>query len=664
MSKRLSDAEAESLMLAANLKPLVSYPGAGVNWKCKCMKCGNEVSPRLASIKRGGGCVYCSGLGKVTESEAVQILLNANIEPLEDFPGYKKKWKSKCLACFKEIYPSAASVKLGTGCKFCGYSKSAEKRLLPDVIAFALMRESGLEPQEKFTGTQKPWKCIHLKCGNIVYPRYSDVQNGESGCLYCSGKIVVKEVALNLMEKLGLVPLEDYPGMNKSPWKCIHKKCGNVLYIKYNSVQQGQAGCIFCSPTRKKSNEEAIAFFSSRELKPLVEYESSRIPWKSIHIPCGREVAPTYASIQQGGSGCSFCAGNEPISEGIAKELFFSKELFPITNYPGASKPWISIHSKCGKKVQPRYSDLKDGGGGCGYCGGTKVDPSDALQLMKDNGYEPLVAYPGADSKWKSKHLPCGNIVNPRYVNVNRGEAGCLYCSGNFPIDPNEALDLFRSKGFEPTEPFKGTHYPWVSVHKLCGKTISPRYKAVRAGLAGCKYCSGNRVDPEDAVALFKSRGIEPLEPFNYTHRPWKSVHIGCGREISPTYADVAHANVVCKFCATKGFDLTTPAHIYLITHSEFGAHKIGISGEKSKRIRVHQKDGWEVWNTKLFETGEAAYEIEQKILTWLRQDLEVPPYLSPEVMPQGGWTETCEAEEIDLPIIWAKVEELSRVKR
>ena len=50
-----------------------------------------------------------------------------------------------------------------------------------------------------------------------------------------------------------------------------------------------------------------------------------------------------------------------------------------------------------------------------------------------------------------------------------------------------------------------------------------------------------------------------------------------------------------------------------------------------------------------------------QNILTWLRQDLEVPPYLSPELMPQGGWLETCEAEEIALPLIWAKVEELSK---
>jgi hypothetical protein len=32
--------------------------------------------------------------------------------------------------------------------------------------------------------------------------------------------------------------------------------------------------------------------------------------------------------------------------------------------------------------------------------------------------------------------------------------------------------------------------------------------------------------------------------------------------------------------------------------------------------------------------------------------------------MPQRGWTETVDGSEIDLPTIWAKVEELGKVKR
>ena len=46
-----------------------------------------------------------------------------------------------------------------------------------------------------------------------------------------------------------------------------------------------------------------------------------------------------------------------------------------------------------------------------------------------------------------------------------------------------------------------------------------------------------------------------------------------------------------------------------------------------------------------------------------VRQDRGLPPDLSLNEMPQSGWTETVDASEIDLPTIWAKVEELSKVR-
>jgi len=665
MTKKLSLNEAAKIMRAANFEPQESYPGAGKRWKCICTICQNEVTPRLSTVQNGIGCVYCAGLAKVSEEEAIRILIKAHIRPLVEFPGYRKKWKSRCMVCEREITPTAASVKLrGKGCIYCGHEISATKRKLSQEEAFTLMRANGLEPQEPYQNSNRPWESIHVKCGRKVKPRLSGIRQGESGCMYCSGKVVNQQKAEELLRSYGFIPLESYPGMNKIPWKCRHEKCGNIIYTKYNSIQQGKAGCIHCSPTAKLTNEEAQEFFIERDLLPLEDYESSQVPWKSIHKLCGNTVTPTYASVQQGSSGCSFCAGNKKISTNDAKEFFLSKELTPISKYEGINTPWLSIHTRCGKKVSPRLADVKAGGGGCGYCGGSKVDALDAVNLMKENGYKPLIDYPGADSAWKCLHIKCGNEVSPKYTLIKRGEGGCSYCGGNRPIDGDYAVEFFMSKGFVPQEPFKGVHHPWSSIHKLCGKTISPRFKAVRAGKSGCKYCSGTAVDATDAVAVFESRGIRPIEPFSYTHRPWKSIHLSCGREISPTYADVAHANGGCKFCATKGIDLTKPAHVYLITNEVLGAHKIGISGEKSKRINVHQREGWQVWNTVLFPTGEIAYSIEQKLLTWMREDLDLPPYLSSDVMPQGGWSETCEAEEIDLPTIWAKVAELSSVKR
>ena len=51
-------------------------------------------------------------------------------------------------------------------------------------------------------------------------------------------------------------------------------------------------------------------------------------------------------------------------------------------------------------------------------------------------------------------------------------------------------------------------------------------------------------------------------------------------------------------------------------------------------------------------------------MISWLLREKGLPPYLAPEQVPQGGSSETVDASEIDLPTIWAKVVQLSKVKR
>ena len=81
-------------------------------------------------------------------------------------------------------------------------------------------------------------------------------------------------------------------------------------------------------------------------------------------------------------------------------------------------------------------------------------------------------------------------------------------------------------------------------------------------------------------------------------------------------------------------------------------------------RVKEHQKSGWVVYKTLSFNSGDEAFEVEQQTLLWLRTQVKLGIFLSQDLMPQGGYTETVDASEIDLPTIWAKVEELSKVKR
>jgi hypothetical protein len=59
-NQKLDHAEAEALMLRANLKPLEPYTSAHTRWKCECLVCGSIVSPRYATVQsKGAGCKTC-----------------------------------------------------------------------------------------------------------------------------------------------------------------------------------------------------------------------------------------------------------------------------------------------------------------------------------------------------------------------------------------------------------------------------------------------------------------------------------------------------------------------------------------------------------------------------------------------------------------------------
>jgi hypothetical protein len=61
---RFPEDEAVKIMLEAQLKPLVPYPGDAIKWKSECLKCGKTVYPTLTNIKqKNGGCLYCASKG-------------------------------------------------------------------------------------------------------------------------------------------------------------------------------------------------------------------------------------------------------------------------------------------------------------------------------------------------------------------------------------------------------------------------------------------------------------------------------------------------------------------------------------------------------------------------------------------------------------------------
>ena len=527
------------------------------------------------------------------------------------------------------------------------------------------MNRAGLKPLETYGGNIKPWKSKHLKCGRIVYPTLNAIKRGQGPCKYCAGKAVYPPDAEKLFLKKGLKPLEPYPGDNKKPWKCIHLACGNEVSPRYAIVARGESmGCHHCSD-QFVNPDEAYQFYLSKNLQPLVPYPGTAKPWKSIHLICGSEVKPRYGHIKSGRVGCLVCAGTVPITQAKAFSFFRSKGLEPKEKFKGPHHPWKSVHTECGRTVSPRWANVQQGHGVCEYCSGNKVDMEEVKKLLIKLELKPLTPYPGNKKGWLCLHLPCGKEVTPSYGGISRGQGPCIHCAGLF-VDKSEAKKLFIRNKLKPLIDYPGASVPWPSIHQPCGKKVSPTYGYIRIGGKGCIHCAGTAPIPESvAKKLFKSRGFTPLVKFKGAKHPWKSKHNVCGKIVSPTYGALRIGSG-CKFCQIGGINLLAPAYLYLITHDSLNSHKIGIGGFDSSidRLEKHKKQGWKTYRQMDLNTAEEAYEIEQAVLTWLRYDLDLQQYLLPEQMPQAGHTETVDASEIDLPTIWAKVEELSKKQK
>jgi hypothetical protein len=238
VARKLTDAEARPIMLAAGLTPLGEYPGsASTPWRCR-HECGREAGPRYTNIQQGkGGCAVCAG-HKVDLEIVMATMATAGLTPLASFPGSNKPWL--CLhKCGREVRPQYSSIKQGgSGCMVCAGNKVDLE------IVMATMATAGLTPLEEYPGSAcTPWRCRH-ECGREVTPRYNSIQQGQSGCAVCAGRAVDLAIVMATMASAGLTPLEPYRG-NHVPWLCRHK-CGREVMPVYTSIQQGLGGCRFC----------------------------------------------------------------------------------------------------------------------------------------------------------------------------------------------------------------------------------------------------------------------------------------------------------------------------------------------------------------------------------------------------------------------------------
>jgi hypothetical protein len=326
------------------VEPAELYKNTSTPWRCRCLTCGREVTPRLGNVRVGhAACGYCAGL-MVHPEEAALAMRAAGLEPLGPYPGAARPWPCRCERCGRESMPRYASVSNGSGCRHCGSERIGQALRMDGDQAAAAMLEAGVEPLDPYPGAGSPWRCKCGTCGREVRPRFADVRSGHAGCKWrawqasAAGQRLEHEAATALMIEHDLEPLGPYPGAGRQ-WRCRCLRCGTEVTPRYGNIRQGWGGCPACrraaSSARQRGPEaDAIEVLRAAGLEPLEPYQGVMTPWRSQCRTCGNQVAPLLNNIKKGQRGCKWCAG-QVIDPAEASAVMRAAGLEPLTTYVG-----------------------------------------------------------------------------------------------------------------------------------------------------------------------------------------------------------------------------------------------------------------------------------------------------------------------------------------
>ncbi|MER7805120.1 hypothetical protein ABTX71_32930 [Streptomyces parvulus] len=257
-----------------------------------------------------------------------------------------------------------------------------------------MLIDRGARPLEAFPGSQRPWRCQCMTCGQINAPRYNDIVNKGGGV--CRGVCRSQKIATRLkhnshaaaatMQRWGWLPLEPYPGAAK-PWPSRCAQCATVKIKRLSHVRNGRARCSNCAG-RAPDTATATAIMRAAELIPLAPYPGQQMrPWLSRCRRCRHLATPTLASVRLRGHYCWACKAvafpaRAALDEEQAVACMLTHGLEPLDPYSGdANTPWKSRCTTCDRKSEPVPTSLPGHHRGCPFCARLDISPTEPGHL-------------------------------------------------------------------------------------------------------------------------------------------------------------------------------------------------------------------------------------------------------------------------------------------
>lgn len=206
------------------------YINSKTNIKVTHNICGRTFEIRPNNLLTGQGCAICnrekgnSKRRKTTSQfikEVNKYYGEGHYKVLGEYKTANTPIKIKHLDCGNTYKARPADLIRGHGCQKCAYRVRAKK--IGDAHRYDLKQAKEqlnkylgndyqlmLNKEEDYKGNRQHIPVKHLVCGNIYYPRMSDIQSGTSSCSYCKGSAPEKIINQILMNDYHLKLNEDY----------------------------------------------------------------------------------------------------------------------------------------------------------------------------------------------------------------------------------------------------------------------------------------------------------------------------------------------------------------------------------------------------------------------------------------------------------------------